>query len=582
MDRPHYAKCLQSAFRLHDSFKISVGAQRRFPVLLKSLFSCSTRGVLKIGIAQLNTTIGDFPGNADKILSAYHKLSSQGAEVVLTPELALCGYPPLDLLFKGGFVRANIEALAYLQTQLNGAALIVGYTDHHKGIVGKPFHNAAAILIPGSSPQIIHKTLLPTYDVFDEARYFEPSAEIRPIMLLGQLVGVTVCEDIWITGYQRDPVKELVLAGAKSIFNLSASPFQMGKVKRRLCTLREKAIRYQIPFFYCNSVGANDQLVFDGHSLAVAPSGMWRQLPGFQEHLELIEAMPIKEGIENRNNLEEEDLFRALVLGVRDYVEKCGFRQCLLGLSGGIDSAVTAVVAVAAVGKENVVGVAMPGPYSTQASIIDALHLAKNLDIRCLQIPIIDTFKSFCYQLTPALDGHPEGVTEENLQARLRGVTLMAIANKMDCVVLNTGNKSELAVGYCTLYGDMCGGLAVLSDVFKTSIYHLARYINRKCAIIPSNIIEKPASAELHLHQIDQETLPPYDILDSILYLYIEKNWTPEDIIRHGFDSEIVRWTVHKVHTSEYKRQQAAPGLRVSSQAFGMGYRMPIAQKFSA
>lgn len=541
---------------------------------------------VKIGIAQLNATIGDFAGNADKILSAYRELSTRGAEVILTPELALCGYPPLDLLLKRGFVRANIEALDYLQQHLGSAALIVGYADYHEGVSRKP-HNAAAILVPCQPLQVVHKSLLPTYDVFDEARYFEPSTVIRPISLLGQLVGITICEDIWLTGYQRDPVKELVLAGAKSILNLSASPFQTGKSEHRLHMLLEIAVRYQVPCFYCNSVGANDQLVFDGRSLVIAPSGRWKQLPGFLEHLELIEVMPQSSNRQvltkstARQFMEEEEIFRALVLGVSDYVKKCGFRQCILGLSGGIDSAVTAAIAVAAVGNANVLGVAMPGPYSTEASITDALHLAKNLDIRCLQIPITETFVSLCQQLTPALDGHPEGVTEENLQARLRGIILMAIANKKKGIVLNTGNKSELSVGYCTLYGDMCGGLAVLSDIFKSFVYRLAKYINRSCVIIPTSTIEKPASAELQFHQTDQDVLPPYDILDSILSLYIEKNWMPEDIIRQGFDSRIVRWIVQQVAASEYKRQQAVPGIKVSGHAFGMGHRMPIAQKFS-
>jgi NAD+ synthetase len=567
---------MRGALCLKSSFKFC-GAKVIF-YLAQEPFSRAVSRRLKIGIAQLNTTIGDFSGNADKILSAYRALSSRGAEIVLTPELAICGYPPLDLLFRRGFVQANIEALKCLQSQIDGAALIVGYVDYHKGIFGKPFHNAAAILIPGRSPQVVHKSLLPTYNIFDEARYFEPSEEIRPVKLLDQLVGVTVCEDIWATGYQRDPVKELVSAGAKSILNLSASPFQVGKIEDRLCVLRGISVRHQVPVFYCNSVGGNDQLVFDGHSLVVSPSGGWRRLPGFQEHLELIEEVPTQ--AIGRAPQKERDLFRALVLGVHDYVEKCGFRKCVLGLSGGIDSAVTAVIAVAAVGKENVLGVAMPGPYSSRASIIDALCLAKNLGIRCLQVPIISVFESLCHQLMPTLNGYPEGVTEENLQARLRGITLMAFANKMGSIVLNTGNKSELAVGYCTLYGDMCGGLAVLSDVPKTSIYHLAKYINRDNMVIPANTIKKPASAELHFHQTDQEALPPYEILDSILHLYIEKNLAPEDIIHQGFNSEMVRWIVRKIDANEHKRQQAAPGIKVSKQAFGMGRRVPIAQKF--
>jgi len=569
---------MKGIFRVCSLALSFCGAKLIFYLAQKPL-SCAVSRRLKIGIAQLNTTIGDFPGNADKILSAYRALSERGAEVVLTPELAICGYPPLDLLFKGGFVQANIKALERLQSQIDSAALIVGYVDYHKGTFGKPFHNAAAILVPGHSPQIVYKSLLPTYNIFDEARYFEPSKEIRPVKLLDQLVGVTVCEDIWVTGYQRDPVKELVLVGAKTILNLSASPFHLGKIEDRLCVLREVSTRHQVPIFCCNSVGGNDQLVFDGHSLVVSPSGGWRQLPGFQEHLELIERVPTEEDV-GKAPQKEKDLFQALVLGVHDYVEKCGFQKCVLGLSGGIDSAVTAAIAVAAVGRENVLGIAMPGPYSSKASIVDALHLAKNLDICCLQVPIISAFESLCRQLMPALNGYPEGVTEENLQARLRGITLMAFANKMDSIVLNTGNKSELAVGYCTLYGDMCGGLAVLSDVPKTSVYHLAKYINQESMVIPANTIKKPASAELHFYQTDQEALPPYEILDSILHFYVERNWAPEDIIHQGFDAEVVRRVLRKIDANEYKRQQAAPGIRVSKQAFGMGRRMPIAQKF--
>ncbi len=542
---------------------------------------------MKVGFAQINSTIGDFVGNAEKIVSAYSELNNRGAEIVLTPELALCGYPPLDLLFEAGFVRSNKEALHYLQSKIQDAALLVGYVDNHEGMTGRPFHNAAALLISGRSPQIIHKSLLPTYDVFDEARYFEPSSEIHPLDLNGRKIGVTICEDLWTsdylprTLYQRDPVKELVSSGAEYIFNLSGSPFQMGKAGIRIRMIRELSIRHKVPFFYCNAIGGNDQLVFDGHSLAISPSG-WQTLPGFREHLELVEKIPNRTSDEKPAHDEWEDLFQALVLGVRDYMKKCGFRDCVLGLSGGIDSAVTAAIAVAAVGKENVLGVTMPGPYSSEGSVTDALQLAKNLEIQCLNIPITPSFEAMRTQLASSFEGRPEDATEENLQARLRGVTLMALSNKRGSIVLSTGNKSELAVGYCTLYGDMCGGLAVISDVPKTAIYHLARHLNRPREIIPASTIEKPPSAELRPNQTDQDTLPPYEILDEILRLYVEERFASSAIIERGFDPAVVQWILRKVGNNEYKRKQAAPGIKVTGRAFGMGRRIPIAQKFLA
>ncbi len=543
---------------------------------------------MKVGFAQLNTTIGDFAGNAEKILLAYQELDRRGAEIVLTPELGICGYPPLDLLFEAGFVRANKEAVQYLQSRLRKAALLVGYADYHEGPVGRPFYNAAAFLAPDQPPQMIHKSLLPTYDVFDEARYFEPSAAIRPLELNGRKIGVTICEDLWTADYlprslyERDPVKELVSAGAECIFNISASPYQMSKVNTRCRMIRELSSRHKVPFFYCNAVGGNDQLIFDGHSLAITPTG-WHALPGFREHLELVEKVPDRPSDEMPVQDKWEDLFQALVLGVQDYMKKCGFRNCVLGLSGGIDSAVTAAIAVAAVGKENVLGVAMPGPYSSEGSVADALQLAKNLGIRCLKISITPSFEAMREQLAPAFgEEGTENITEENLQARLRGITLMAHSNQYGSLVLSTGNKSELAVGYCTLYGDMCGGLAVISDVPKTSVYHLAQHINRHEEIIPLATIEKPPSAELRPNQTDQDTLPPYEILDEILRLYVEENYASSAIVERGFDPKIVRWVLRKVDTNEYKRKQAAPGIKVTGRAFGMGRRIPTAQKFLA
>lgn len=543
---------------------------------------------MKIGFAQLNTTVGDFAGNCERILSAYTKLASEGAEIVLTPELSITGYPPQDLLFKSQFVPRNLEALASLQKAVTRAALVVGFVDVNTSSHGRPFRNAAAVLQPGREPSIVHKTLLPTYDVFDEARYFEPAAHHAPVEIGGTKFGVTICEDIW-TGeylprplYTNDPVRELASAGVAAILNLSASPFALGKPRQRTEMIEELARKYSVPFYYCNAVGGNDQLVFDGNSLAVSASGktFWRGA-SFTEELSVIDESGLQEGLKPAR-ADMADLYDALVLGLRDYMGKCGFKSCVLGLSGGIDSALTAVLAAEAVGRSNVLGVAMPTRYSSQHSVDDAEILARNLGIRYLKIPIQESFQAFLGQMKPVFEGLKEDTTEENMQARLRGLTLMSLSNKFGSLLLTTGNKSELAVGYCTLYGDMCGGLAVISDVPKTVVYQLSEYINRNGDIIPRNTIVKPPSAELRPDQKDQDTLPPYDLLDTILSLYVEENLSGADIIEKGFDAETVRWIVRRVDLNEYKREQAAPGLKVTGRAFGMGRRMPIAQKFVA
>lgn len=543
---------------------------------------------MKIGFAQLNTTVGDFAGNCERILSAYEKLASEGADIILTPELSITGYPPQDLLFKSQFVPRNLEALAELQKAVTQAALVVGFVDLNTSSHGKPFRNAAAVLQPGSQPAIVHKTLLPTYDVFDEARYFEPAAHHSPVEIGGESFGVTICEDIW-TGeylprplYANDPVRELTAAGVAAILNLSASPFALGKPRQRTAMIEELARKYGVPFYYCNAVGGNDQLVFDGNSLAVSASGktFWRGA-SFTEELSVIDANDLQEGLKPARS-DMADLYDALVLGLRDYMGKCGFKSCVLGLSGGIDSALTAVLAAEAVGRSNVLGVAMPTQYSSQHSVDDAELLARNLGIRYLKIPIQESFQAFLGQMNPVFEGLKEDTTEENMQARLRGLTLMSLSNKFGSLLLTTGNKSELAVGYCTLYGDMCGGLAVISDVPKTVVYELSEYINRNGDIIPRNTITKPPSAELRPDQKDQDTLPPYDLLDSILSLYVEENLSGADIIQKGFDADTVRWIIRRVDLNEYKREQAAPGLKVTGRAFGMGRRMPIAQKFVA
>jgi NAD+ synthase (glutamine-hydrolysing) len=547
---------------------------------------------MKIGFAQINPTVGDLRGNFDRILSAYERLADAGAELVLTPELAITGYPPQDLVFKSQFVPQNLEVLDKLQARLRGAALLVGYVERNQER-GKPFHNAAALLQPGAPISKTFKSLLPTYDVFDEDRYFEPGCNSAPLMLGDKKIGVTICEDIWTEHYlprpfyDVEPVRALVEQGAEIIVNLSASPFSLNKPAIRREMVSALAQAHKRPIFYCNAVGGNDQLVFDGNSIAVNANGeLIARLPGFQTAEQIIDSGAASP-IQFTEPEPSADLFAALSLGVRDYLAKCGFKSAVLGLSGGIDSAVVAAIAVDALGAENVVGVSMPSPYSSRGSIDDALALAKNLGIKCLEIPIANAFGAFKAQFAEVFAGLPEDTTEENMQARLRGMILMSLSNKFGHIVLSTGNKSELAVGYCTLYGDMAGGLAIISDVPKTMVYELARWMNsdksRACRdreTIPRSTIEKPPSAELKPGQTDQDTLPPYDVLDEILRLYVEENLGARDIISHGFDEKTVRWVQRRVDINEYKREQAAPGIKVTSRAFGVGRRMPIAQRY--
>ena len=539
---------------------------------------------MKIGFAQINPTVGDLEGNRDTLLHAYRTLVKQGAELVLTPELAITGYPPLDLLFQSKFVARNLEALETLAAATGPVPMVVGYADIHVG-TGKPFLNGAAVLQNGQIRARVFKTRLPTYDVFDEERYFEASPTTSPVVIAGRRVGITLCEDIWTDGflprslYGKSPIDALVEQGAELVLNLSASPFTLGKPERRLQMLGEVARKHHIPIAYCNCTGANDQLVFDGNSLLLGTDGLPRlQLPAFEPALAIgdLADTPIPPACPNP----EESLFKALVLGVRDYMSKCGFRSTVLGLSGGIDSAIVATIAAAAVGPENVLGVTMPTQFSSDGSVDDSAHLARVLGIQFLQIPIQHSFDAFQAQFSAQFAGLPENETEENMQPRLRGMTLMALSNKFGHLVLSTGNKSELAVGYCTLYGDMCGGLAVISDVPKTEIYRLAHWLNRESEVIPWNTIHKAPSAELKPDQRDQDTLPPYEILDPILQLYVEEQLSTEEIIARGFEPEIVRWIIRKVTFNEYKRAQAAPGLKVTSRAFGPGRRMPIAQRY--
>jgi len=564
-----------------------------------------------IGLLQLNSTIGDFAANREKLVAAYALAVARGAEFVLAPELFLCGYPPRDLLQRPDFIEANLAALAATAKHIGAVPLCVGFVDASSERPGRALRNAAAVLQSGEIIWRTNKSLLPTYDVFDEDRYFEPAKQIEPFVFNGHKLGITVCEDIWNDEdfwperlYRRDPVKELVGQGAEIILNISASPWHMGKEKTRLEMLQRVARDEKIPLAQVNLVGANDELIFDGHSAALNAMGEVVALgKGFVEETLVIdlEARPLTPSLfpgggEGGRRLgegargfcehlfppREQQIFSALSLGIRDYVRKCGFKSVILGLSGGIDSALVAVLAAEALGAENVLGVAMPARYSSSGSLTDAELLAKNLGLRYEVLPIEPVFNAVETQLEKVFASTKRNEAEENIQSRLRGVTLMALSNKFGALVLTTGNKSEMAVGYCTLYGDMNGALAPIADVFKTEIYRLARWINREREIIPHDSIAKPPSAELRPDQTDQDSLPPYEVLDAILDFYVVKNLSKPEIVARGYAAATVNDVVNKVNFSEYKRRQAAPALKISPRAFGMGRRIPVAQKFRA
>ncbi len=541
---------------------------------------------MRIGLAQINSTVGDLRGNFEKILASYRRLAAAGAELVLAPELATTGYPPQDLVFKSRFVPQNLEAIKRLHDCIGAVPLLVGYVDRNRG-EGKPFFNAAALLERDRPLRKSFKTLLPTYDVFDEDRYFEAGTGGEVFTIAGRQIGVTICEDIWTERYlprrlyDVEPMRRLVAKGAEIIVNLSASPFSLGKTDTRREMVGALARMHRRPIVYCNVVGGDDQLVFDGSSIAFNQAGdLIAQLPSFETAEAIVETYSTSV-LKAAPGDAPAELHGALSLGVRDYLAKCNFKSAVLGLSGGIDSAVVAAVAVDSLGKENVLGVSMPSPYSSPGSIDDAHALARNLDIRCLDLPIDDAFAAFKAQFEKIFSGLPEDTTEENMQSRLRGMILMSLSNKFGHLLLTTGNKSELAVGYCTIYGDMAGGLAVISDVPKTLVYELARWINRDREIIPTSTIAKPPSAELKPGQVDQDSLPPYDVLDQILQLYVEENRSAREIVAQGFKEETVRWIQRRVDLNEYKRAQAAPGIKVTSRAFGVGRRMPIAQQYT-
>lgn len=543
---------------------------------------------MKIGLCQLNPTIGDFAGNAEKVLNAYRQCVEGGAELVVTPELITCGYPPRDLIYRSRFVPRTEEILRELAAATEEVPLLVGHVAFSTSEIGPPHINAASLLRNGKVEQQFQKCLLPTYDVFDEARYFQPADEVGFFELDGRRIGVTICEDIWTEDYLpaklyiKNPPRALAEAGAEVIVNLSASPYHAGKPAERESMLAGVSKSTGCPVVYCNAVGGNDQLIFDGHSIVTNAAGETiARLPGFREEVQTIDLVSSEPARNGWSESLDGEIFGALSLGVRDYLGKCGFKSAVIGLSGGIDSALTAAVAVDALGPENVLGVTMPTEFSSEGSVADSLALAENLGITCHQVPIQNVFEAIKTEMGPIFDGLPEDVTEENMQSRIRGLILMSISNKLGHLLLTTGNKSELAVGYCTIYGDMCGGLAVISDLPKTRVYTVSRWVNREREIIPWNTIDKPPSAELRPDQKDSDSLPPYDILDAILERYVEKHWSTGEIIEDGYDADLVRWVARAVDINEWKRQQAAPGVRVTTKAFGMGRRFPIAQRYS-
>lgn len=548
---------------------------------------------MKVALGQTNSTVGDLAGNAAKMLDFARRAAAQGANAIAFPELSLTGYPPRDLLEKESFLdqcEDRLETLARHAADLD-LAIVCGAVTRAEANTGNRLYNSAAILRGGRIVFRQNKMLLPSYDVFDETRYFQPADKQQPLILNGKDIALTICEDAWNDKqfwerrlYTRDPVEELAQSGADMLISINASPYHMGKRALRREIFTSTAQHYQMPVFYVNQVGGNDQLVFDGSSFAMDSAGNpIAEAASFEEDLLVVDTATLTG--DRRGNLadEAEAAYQALVLGTRDYIRKCGFQRVLIGLSGGIDSSLTAAIAVDAVGRENVVGVGMPGPYSSDHSVTDARDMAANFGIRFELVSIRDAYETHLRALAPLFAGAPHGVAEENLQSRLRGVTLMALSNKWGALVLTTGNKSELAVGYCTLYGDMCGGLAVISDVPKTLVYRLSRIANRRHDnAIPESVFVKPPSAELKPDQKDTDSLPEYEVLDAILRGYVEQMKSPQLIGEElNLPLALVRDIVNKVDRNEYKRQQAAPGLKVTTKAFGIGRRFPIAQRFS-
>ncbi|MGZ0654838.1 NAD+ synthase [Coraliomargarita sp. W4R53] len=545
---------------------------------------------MKIGIAQINPTVGDLSGNSQLILSAYKSLVADGAELVLFPELAVCGYPPRDLLFKTRFVSDTEDTLDAIAKEIGEVPAVIGYVqDRGPCITGRPFYNAAAWCESGEIKAVGHKSLLPSYDVFDEERYFEPAEGPTVYEWQGKKIGITICEDIWThpdlktsRRYCNDPVGTLADQKIDLLLNLSASPWHETKNEAREPLVQDAAERCGCPAVYCNAVGGNDELIFDGGSLAAHHErGLVAGLAAFRAESRVIDLNNPAGYVSEQFNLKGNAATQAaLVLGLRDYAHKSGFKKALIGLSGGIDSAVVAAIAAESFGPQNVIGIALPSAISSQHSRDDAAALAKNLGIEYHEVAIADTVASAEGALSALFAGHAPDVTEENIQARARGLLLMAMSNKFGALLLTTGNKSEISVGYCTLYGDMCGGLAVISDLPKMKVYALARHMNLEREIIPVNTIEKAPSAELRPDQKDEDSLPPYPVLDGILRLYVEEGLSRAEIVEKGYDQATVDDIVRKVDLNEYKRKQAAPGLKTTPLAFGVGRRIPIVQKY--
>ena len=549
---------------------------------------------MKIALAQINVHIGNFESNFNKIEQFIQDAKKLQADIILFPELSVCGYPPRDFLDFDDFVDKCYEVIDKIKPLTQDIAVVVGSPSRNPKIEGKDLFNSAFFIFEGEIKHIVNKALLPTYDIFDEYRYFEPATEFQNITFKGRKIALTVCEDLWNVGndnpmYKACPMDVLIKDKVQPevMLNISASPFDYDHAAGRITTLKANTAKYKIPVFYVNHCGAQTDLIFDGGSIVVnASSVVYDEMRYFEEQLSVYDLDEVIASAKTQNldnvqpKIKIELIYRALVTGIKNYFEKLGFKKAILGLSGGVDSALTAVLAADALGAENVWGLLMPSQYSTGHSVTDALDLAKNIGIKHDTIAIKNMYDQVVKELTPLFDNKPFDVTEENIQARLRGMTLMAMCNKHGYILLNTTNKSEAAVGYGTLYGDLCGGLAVLADVYKTEVYELVAYINREKEIIPQHIITKAPSAELRPGQKDQDTLPPYEILDKILYQYIELSQSPQDILALGFDEFTVRRTLKMVNNNEWKRFQFPPVLRVSPKAFGVGRRMPIEGKY--
>ncbi|MFZ1633076.1 MAG: NAD+ synthase [Chitinophagales bacterium] len=549
---------------------------------------------MKIALAQINVHIGNFESNFNKIEQFIQDAKKLQADIILFPELSVCGYPPRDFLDFDDFVDKCYEVIDKIKPLTQDIAVVVGSPSRNPKIEGKDLFNSAFFIFEGEIKHIVNKALLPTYDIFDEYRYFEPATEFQNITFKGRKIALTVCEDLWNVGndnpmYKACPMDVLIKDKVQPevMLNISASPFDYDHAAGRITTLKANTAKYKIPVFYVNHCGAQTDLIFDGGSIVVnANSVVYDEMRYFEEQLSVYDLDEVIASAKTQtlDNVQPKDkielIYRALVTGIKNYFEKLGFKKAILGLSGGVDSALTAVLAADALGAENVWGLLMPSQYSTGHSVTDALDLAKNIGIKHDTIAIKNMYDQVVNELTPLFDNKPFDVTEENIQARLRGMTLMAMCNKHGYILLNTTNKSEAAVGYGTLYGDLCGGLAVLADVYKTEVYELVAYINREKEIIPQHIIIKAPSAELRPGQKDQDTLPPYEILDKILYQYIELSQSPQDILDLGFDEFTVRRTLKMVNNNEWKRFQFPPVLRVSPKAFGVGRRMPIEGKY--